>query len=219
MSAFSRVSLSDESRARGGRAAAAELDPGLQATAVGGRSDEQDGDPARVAEKDDERFGALYDAHVDRARRLAWRLLGGDTAAAEDVVQDAFVKAYRGLERFRGDAELSSWLYRIVVNESHNHRRWRGVRQRFRDLFVADERGRGESDLDPLLRDRVARALDRLSRAQREAFVLVALESMTMRQAAEILRCSEGSIKTHLHRARALLRRELADLQMEPDDE
>ena len=162
------------------------------------------------------RFGELYEAQVDRARRLAWRLVDGDTATAEDVVQDAFVKAYRGFDRFRGDAQLSSWLHRIVVNEAHRHRRWREVRRRLRYLFVDEERDAGSASADPVLRDRIAQALASLSRGQREAFVLVVLESMTMREASTILGRSEGTIKQHLHRARASLRAQLADLRLEP---
>lgn len=171
-----------------------------------------------VEREHDKRFGELYEAHVERARRLAWRLLGGDTGAAEDVVQDAFVKAYRGFERFRGEAQVSSWLYRIVLNEAHNHRRWRAVRARLRHLIafeVEDAGTQAERGGDPSVRDRIARALDRLSRGQREAFVLVHLEAMTTKEAAEVLGCTEGTVKTQLHRARAALSVELADLRTE----
>ena len=75
------------------------------------------------------RFRSLVDSHRDRALRLAWRLVGGDEAAAEDVTQDAFVKAYRGLHRFRGEAALETWFYRILVRQAHSYRRWRAVRE------------------------------------------------------------------------------------------
>jgi RNA polymerase sigma-70 factor (ECF subfamily) len=150
-------------------------------------------------------FGTFYEANVDRARRLAWRLVGGDDAAAEDVVQDAFVKAYRGLGKFRGDARPESWFFRIVVNEAHNYRRWRGVREIFGSV-PADESPDARTPVDPMLRSHISDALRQLSRGQREAFVLVHLEGFTVRETAEIQGSSEGTIKKHLHRGLAKLR-------------
>lgn len=170
---------------------------------------------ARVAVADLEtRFQALVLAHRDRAVGLAWRLTGGDRAAAEDVAQNAFVRAYRSLASFRGDAELGTWFYRIVVREAHRYRRWRSVREAWRRLarheappYAAPSSG------DPPLRRRIAAALDRLSPAQREVFVLVHLEGFTVREVAELFERAEGTVKSHLARALRLLRRELADLR------
>ena len=66
-------------------------------------------------------FLAFVDGRRDSAVRLAFRLLGGDTAAAEDVAQEAFLRAYRGLGRFREEASLSTWFYRILLREVHRH--------------------------------------------------------------------------------------------------
>jgi RNA polymerase sigma-70 factor (ECF subfamily) len=77
----------------------------------------------------DHRFSELVAEHRDRAVRLAWRLVGGDSAAAEDVAQEAFLRAYRGLDRFREEAGLSTWFYRILVNEAHRFRRMRWLRR------------------------------------------------------------------------------------------
>lgn len=161
-------------------------------------------------------FGAFFEVNVERARRLAWRLVGGDDAAAEDVVQDAFVKAYRGMARFRGDSQVESWFYRIVLNEAHNYRRWRRVREAWSPVRIGDapDPAAGAPG-DPGLRERIASALEGLSRTQREAFVLVHLEGFTVREAAAVLGRSEGTVKTHLHRALRKLRRGLADLQGE----
>src|SRR5687767_7267678 len=75
----------------------------------------------------EQRFDAFVNGYRDRAVRIAWRLLGGD-AAAEDVAQEAFARAHRGLARFRDDAKLSTWFYRILVNEVRRHQRWRMLR-------------------------------------------------------------------------------------------
>jgi len=75
-------------------------------------------------------FEAFVAAHRDRAVGLAWRLVGGDMAAAEDVAQEAFLRAHRGLDQFREEAKMSTWFYRILVNEAQRHLRWRWVRER-----------------------------------------------------------------------------------------
>jgi RNA polymerase sigma-70 factor (ECF subfamily) len=169
------------------------------------------------------RFRALVDSHRDRALRLAWRLVGGDEAAAEDVTQEAFVKAYRGLQRFRGEAALETWFYRILVRQAHSYRRWRTVRRFWSEGTIEDlpDPSSGAPG-DPALRRRIAAALDRLTRSQREAFVLVHLEGFRLRECAEVLGKPLGTVKSHLHRALASLRSDLADLrvpQPTPDEE
>ena len=158
----------------------------------------------------EQRFDAFVNGYRDRAVRIAWRLLGGDAAAAEDVAQEAFVRAYRGLARFRDDAKLSTWFYRILVNEVRRHQRWRMRRER-----QADDR---EPDAvpDPAVRDAPrptrrcaagsARAIAALPRGQREAFVLVHLEGFTLVEAASATGRAVGTMKSHLHRALASLR-------------
>lgn len=158
-------------------------------------------------------FDSFVRENRDRAIGLAWRLLDGDRAAAEDVVQEAFVRAYRGLGRFREEASFPTWFYRILVNEAQRHRRWRWVRERFSGELPADPPDpRAELVGDPHLRQRIARALGGLPRGQREAFVLVHLEGFTVRETAEITGHAEGTIKSHLHRALTSLRETLADL-------
>lgn len=159
-------------------------------------------------------FEAFVAEHRERAVGLAWRLLGGDAAAAEDVAQEAFVRAYTGLDRFRGEAKLSTWFYRILMNEAQRHRRWRWVRQRFAGDMPAEPRDAdAAAPGDPALRSRIGQALGRLSRGQREAFVLVHFEGLSVAEAAELTGRAAGTLKSHLHRALVALRGELADLQ------
>ena len=161
----------------------------------------------------EECFSAFVALQRDRAMRLAWRLVGGDEAAAEDVTQEAFVRAYQALDRFRGEASLETWFYRILVRQAQNYRRWRAVRtlwQREGEAEPADPTSAVQGD--PGLRRRIAQALDQLSRRQREAFVLVHLEGFTVQECADFLGKPSGTIKSHLHRALVKLRAELADL-------
>jgi RNA polymerase sigma-70 factor (ECF subfamily) len=160
------------------------------------------------------RFAAFVAEHRERAVGLAWRLLSGDAAAAEDVAQDAFVRAYRALGGFREEARLSTWFYRILVNEAQRHRRWRFLRDARSGALDAEPPDPAAPEAgDPALRARISRALDRLPRGQREAFVLVHLEGFSVREAAEVTGRAIGTIKSHLHRALRALRSELSDLE------
>ncbi len=160
-----------------------------------------------------ERLSNFVAANRERAIGLAWRLLGGDGAAAEDVAQEAFLRAHRGLDRFREDADLSTWFYRILINEVQRHRRWRWVRVRLAGEMPAEPRDpRPEAQRDPALLARVTRAIEHLPSGQRQAFVLVHLEGFTIREAAEISEKAVGTMKSHLHRALKSLRAELEDL-------
>lgn len=171
-----------------------------------------------VAEDLEQRFEAFVVSHREHAVRLAWRLLGGDDAAAQDVVQDAFVRAYRGLGRFREEASLSTWFYRILVRQAHNHRRWRAVRELWSSSQEDPPDPVAVPAGDPALRRRIVGALDALSQRQREAFVLVHMEGFTVREAAALMGSRDGTVKSHLHRALQHLRRALADVE-KPGDE
>jgi RNA polymerase sigma-70 factor (ECF subfamily) len=158
-------------------------------------------------------FDAFVAEQRERAVGMAWRLVGGDAAAAEDVAQEAFVRAFQGLEGFRGTASLSTWFYRILVHEAHRFRRWRWIRARVAGPMPAEPVDpRAHHPGDPGLRRRIARALDALPRGQREAFVLVHLEGFTVTETAAITGRAAGTIKSHLSRALRALRADLADL-------
>jgi len=164
------------------------------------------------------RFAAFVNAHQERAVRVAWRLLAGDSAAAEDVAQEAFLKAHRGLSQFRDDAAMSTWFYRILVNEARSYRRWRAVRRRWAAVWSSGETEVGVTTPlpDPSLQRRIAAALETLSPGQREVFVLVYLEGFTLEQTATQLGKAIGTVKAHLHRALHTLRAELGDLHDMP---
>jgi RNA polymerase sigma-70 factor (ECF subfamily) len=100
------------------------------------------------------------------------------------------------------------------VRQAQNYRRWRAVRDLWHWTGEEDPPDPAPEGLsDPGLRRRIASALERLSRRQREAFILVHLEGFTVAECAELLGKPSGTIKSHLHRALTTLRAELADLQ------
>jgi len=164
----------------------------------------------------DERFAEFVSLHRERAVRTAWRLTGADRATAEEVAQDAFLRAHRALSRFRDEASLSTWFYRILVRQAANHRRWRGVRERFAiQQRKRVEIGRHPAEADPGLRRQIDCAMEELSQKQKSVFVLVYLEGFTVDEAAGCVGCAKGTARSHLHRALKHLRHTLAPLHEE----
>ncbi len=149
---------------------------------------------------------ALYDAHVDRVYRLAYRL-AGDPDLAEDFTQETFLRAFRRLGSFRGDAALSTWLHAIAVSVSITGLRKQGRRRkhevRWDDAPLARERGTGD---DVALRRRLADAIDSLPDRLRIVFIMYFVEGYKHREIAAVLDIPEGTSKARLSRAREQLR-------------
>ena len=161
----------------------------------------------------EEAFREFVDRAAPRAMRVAWRLVGGDASAAEDVVQEAFAAAWKALPGFRGDASLDTWFFRILVHRAQNYRRWRSLRTLWSDPTERETTDpKPVPSGDPLLRQRIVEALDRLTQRQRESFVLVHMDGFTVQEAASILGLRPGTVKSHLHRALRHLRTDLEDL-------
>ena len=154
----------------------------------------------------------LYDAHAPRVFRLAYRLTG-DAELAREFTQDTFVRAFAQLSKFRGDAALSTWLHRITVTVVSNAmRRVKRFRQRETDLEDVHPIGSDASGVDPVLRDRLSRAIDALPEIYRTTLIMHDVEGYTHTEIAEVLGVAEGTCKSRLSVARAQLRVSLADL-------
>ena len=155
-------------------------------------------------------FQELVDATSTRLVRLSARMLG-NVADAEDVVQEAYVKAYRSLREGQFDrrAKVETWLYRIVVNASIDARRKRT--RRGPAVEIDDEtvmpapEGQSAGEARLALTE-LADWLDQLPPDQQAALVLKAVEGRESAEIAEILSCSEGAVEQRLVRARATLR-------------
>ena len=172
---------------------------------------------ARVVAGDRLAMRALYDAHVGRVHRLAYRLTG-DVQLAEEVVQDTFVKALAHLERFRGDCALTTWLHRITVSVALNATR--GAKRRSgRETPIDDvDIGTTECDrerVDPIVRERLHRAIDELPEIYRTALVMHDFEGYSHVEIAEVLGIPVGTCRSRLFLARARLRVALGDLEGE----
>lgn len=154
----------------------------------------------RARHGEDEALGALVRRHQDGVYRLALSYVR-EPDTAEDVVQDVFVKAFRALDRFRGDAAFRTWLYRIAVNESKSVLRRTGRRGE----TALDDAGDLTSDRpDPsdraVLRDEVTRAraaLETLPEKQRLSVALRTEEGLSFREIGEITGSSEGAARVN----------------------
>lgn len=156
---------------------------------------------------DTEAFRKLVERHRDRAYGLAFRMLGS-AQEAEEAAQDAFLRAWRALPQFRGESSFSTWLHRIVVRRALD--RQAVLKSRRAREAPLEEAGPGELEAEnlaqPDLRRTLERLLDSLSGVQRTVVLLYYYEDRSVDEVARILEIPEGSVKTHLHRARAVLR-------------
>jgi RNA polymerase sigma-70 factor (ECF subfamily) len=164
------------------------------------------GDPAA--------FEELVRRHRDRLWAVALRTTG-DPEEAADALQDALISAFRRAEQFRGDSAVTTWLHRIVVNASLDRLRRRAVRyaQPLPDdnddlpgAVVADPTDHLDRRETQLV---VMAALAELPPEQRDAVVLVDVEGWSVEEAARILDCPEGTIKSRCFRGRAKLAKRL----------
>jgi RNA polymerase sigma-70 factor (ECF subfamily) len=184
---------------------------------------------ASVVVRDREALETLMRRHNQRLFRTARAILRND-ADAEDAVQDAYLRAFRAIETYRGEAKLSTWLVRIVVNESLGRRR---KRERTAEVIRMD----GTLDLDDVgdddtpgvggpehaaMRGEARRMLetliDALPSPYRVIFLLRAVEELPVDEVAAALDVPEATVRTRYFRARAMLRERLArefDLRLE----
>jgi RNA polymerase sigma-70 factor (ECF subfamily) len=162
-------------------------------------------DARRAAEGDTAAFERLYRANVPRVHGLALRMLGPDLA--EEVTQDVFVRAWRKLGTFRGDAAFGTWLHRLAVNVILTRRKQLGKqRQRMHhdgEHVLGRASGRRPR---PELGVEFERGMRRLPDGAREIFVLHDVEGFKHHEIAEMLGVTTGTTKAQLHRARMLLR-------------
>jgi RNA polymerase sigma-70 factor (ECF subfamily) len=171
---------------------------------------------ARAQKGDRSAFAVLLREHQDEVYTLARRLVG-DPHMASDVSQEALIRAWRALPRFRGDARLSTWLYRITVNTAWTHkeraRKHQGTSiDEHLDIAAPVDAGHPEVAGEILeLRGRLRLALDRLPDPQREVVVLKDIYGWSHAEIAESMGISVTAAKVRLHRARARLAKDLEE--------
>ena len=158
---------------------------------------------------------------------LCFRLLG-DAEEARDAAQETFLKVYRGLSGFRGQAGLKTWIYRIALNQAMNQKRWWRRRHRDETISLDITRGQSEATLGSVLPGRgsspeaeaisserehsIMRALGEIKEEYRIALMLREIEELSYEEIAETLSISIGTVKSRIARGREELRRRVKDL-------
>ena len=158
-------------------------------------------------------FEKLYRSHCDRIYALCWRMCGGDKGLAEDMVQEAFVRAWNKLDLFRGDSKFGTWLHRLTVNVVLSDRRIR-VKRLHRERELVDDIERtliGDRDVFAGLRKDLEAAIAGLPERARTVLILYDIEGYQHNEIAEMTGMAVGSSKAQLHRARKLVREVLKD--------
>jgi RNA polymerase sigma-70 factor (ECF subfamily) len=154
---------------------------------------------ARAARGDTAAFEQLVIRHQDRLYTLALRVTGSD-ADARDCVQEGLIAAWRGMPRFRGDAQFSTWVHRIVLRKAYD-----AIDQRRRRPEPVEEVAAVAPAGDPGARSDLLRALAGLELDFRVVAVACDILGMSMEEAGELLELPAGTVKSRLHRARARL--------------
>ncbi len=172
----------------------------------------------------EEAYEELIDRYEQQVYGMVYRLLGNQSDAC-DVVQEVFLKVFRGVKSFREQSTLRTWIYRIAVNEAHNHRRW-FVRHCRHEVSMTEGRAehgsmleytpdRGLSPFEQTLesehRTLIEQALTRINPAFQTAVVLRDIQNLSYEEIAEILQVSLGTVKSRILRGREALRRELTE--------
>ncbi len=165
---------------------------------------------------DREAFRGLVEAHRDRVFTLAMHLTRSETAAAE-IVQQVFVKVFRALPKFRGEARFETWLHRIAVNCCRDEMRRARRHVPWEDGFsgIVAESAPEQELSDRQERDRVWEAVARLPGRLRVPVVLRYVEELSYEEIGRVLGLRAGTVASRLNRARAELARALAPLRRE----
>ncbi|MCX2801799.1 sigma-70 family RNA polymerase sigma factor [Microbulbifer thermotolerans] len=160
----------------------------------------------RVVDEGDQRaYAQLVRRYQSQLRFSLRQLCGGDQALADDMAQEAFIKAYKALPAFRGDARFSTWLYRIAYNLVMSHKRKNAPEV---DQEAVD-RARSQESVEESHQLGMARdlnsAMSALSETQRQAVHLCMQRGFSHEEAASIMKLPLGTVKSHVNRARAKL--------------
>jgi RNA polymerase sigma-70 factor (ECF subfamily) len=161
-----------------------------------------------LADDDQHAFGELVRRHQSTVRGLLRQLTRTDIALADDLAQETFIRAYRNIRSFRGEARFSTWLYRIAYNCFREN-----ARKRKEVVGVDEELLQTEHDprtVDPGLRHDLMHALNLLPLNERTAIVLCCQNGLSHDEAARVLDIPLGTVKTNVLRGREKLKRALA---------
>lgn len=158
---------------------------------------------ARCQRGDDGAFGELVDRYKNLVYAMIYRMVA-DRTQVDDLAQDVFLKVHRGLPYFRGEARLSTWIYRIVANVCVQARSARRETTSASDVAEPSMKDAAFADIE--LRDRIEKAMAQLPEHYRFLIAAHYLEGIQYEALAESLSLPLGTVKTHLYRAKRQLR-------------
>jgi RNA polymerase sigma-70 factor (ECF subfamily) len=165
---------------------------------------------------DRDAFRALYDLYKDRVYSIALYFFHGDPAVASDIVQQVFLKLMTSIHQFRGDAEFSTWLYRLVVNACMDAARSRRsgdvIFDRSRLEAVSAPGSQEEDYARAQMANSVRAAVSALPPKFRIAILLRYFEDLSYEEIAEALRCSKGKVASRLSRGHRILAERLKNM-------
>jgi RNA polymerase sigma-70 factor (ECF subfamily) len=148
-------------------------------------------------------FRLLVERYMKQAYNIAYGVVNHHDEA-EDIAQESFVRIYQSIGSFRGDAQFSTWLYRIVMNFSLNKMSQKKNRVRYevsmRETIQVEAGCSHTPHHQPDVQMHIERAIHKLPTLQRAVVILRHLNGLSTKQVSGILQCSEGTVKTHLHR-------------------
>src|SRR5262245_57035022 len=163
---------------------------------------------------DREALRVIFEAYKDKVYSLALCYLDGDTGAAKDLTQEIFVKLITRLEQFRGDAEFTTWLYRVVANacldERRKRRRWSSLEDSVEVGHMIVRKSLEGLQMQREMADGVKAAVAQLKPKLRSAVLLKYFDDLSYQEIAWVLGCSVGTVASRLNRSHRLLARKLA---------
>lgn len=162
---------------------------------------------ARARQADQAAFAELYRLHVGKVYGLCLRMTG-NASEAEDCTQEAFIQAWRMLERFRGDSAFSTWMHRVAVNTVLGRMR-KERREQDRMRAVSDMQVQEQTSGDSANMEDLQQAVDQLPSGARHVFVLHAVYGYSHEETGDMLGIASGTSKAQLHRAKRLLAQQL----------
>ncbi len=183
-----------------------------------GRADDEQQIILKAQGGDRGAFRCLVERYMKDAYNVAYSFVS-DHHSAEEIAQEAFVRAYRSLGSFRGDAGFGTWLYRIVSNLALNRLKQTARRRKHEVLSLPENVVAAHDGIQLLHRSEltglVERALHELPTMQRAVVILRHIDGLSTKQVSRILGCTEGTVKTHLYRGLGHLREKLEHLRDE----
>lgn len=165
---------------------------------------------------DRDAFRLLFERHQDRVYTVALYFFGGDEATAHDITQQVFLKLFSRIGQFQGDAEFSTWLYRVTTNACVDEQRKRRRFLPFGAAAFTEPRARGAQEervAGAELTGAVARAVASLKPKLRVVMLLKYFEELSYEEIAAALGCSPGTVASRLNRGHRILARKLGHLR------